>query len=56
MLTTVPGIDQINALTIPAKAGDLQRFGHQSQFPKFCGLDLASVPSSVFRGPRRLSK
>lgn len=55
-LKQVPGIGPINALTILAEAGDLRRFGHHRQFLKFCGLDLSTHQSGVFRGQTRLSK
>jgi transposase len=55
-LRQVPGIGPINALTILAEAGDLRRFGHHRQFLKFCGLDLSTHQSGVFRGQTRLSK
>jgi len=38
LLTSIPGIGPINALTILAEAGDLRRFGHHRQFLKFCGM------------------
>jgi len=47
LLTSVPGIGPINALTILAEAGDLRRFRHHRQFLKFCGMDLATVQSGV---------
>ena len=47
LLTTIPGIGPINAMTILAEAGDLRRFQHHRQFLKFCGLDLATVQSGV---------
>lgn len=55
-LKRVPGIGPINALTILAEAGDLRRFGHHRQFLKFCGLDLSTHQSGVFRGQTKLSK
>ena len=55
-LRTIPGIGPINAMTIIAEAGDLRRFGHHRQFLKFCGLDLATQQSGLFRGQTRLSK
>ncbi len=55
-LRQIPGIGPINALTILAEAGDLQRFGHHRQFLKFCGLDLSTHQSGQFRGQTRLSK
>ncbi len=56
LLTTVPGIGPINALTILAEAGDLRRFGHHRQFLKFCGMDLATIRSGMFRSQTKLSK
>lgn len=56
LLTSVPGIGPINALTILAEAGDLRRFPHHRQFLKFCGMDLATVQSGMFRGRSRISK
>lgn len=56
LLTSVPGIGPINALTILAEAGDLRRFRHHRQFLKFCGMDLATYQSGMFRGQTKLSK
>lgn len=56
LLTSIPGIGPINALTILAEAGDLRRFRHHRQFLKFCGLDLATVQSGTFRGQSKISK
>jgi transposase len=56
LLTSVPGIGPINALTIQAEAGDLRRFNHHRQFLKFCGMDLATVQFGLFRGRSRISK
>nr|WP_323780995.1 transposase [Leisingera sp.] len=56
LLTTIPGIGPINAMTILAEAGDLRRFRHQRQFLKFCGMDLAAVQSGMFRGQSKISK
>ena len=56
LLTTIPGIGPINAMTILAEAGDLRRFRHHRQFLKFCGMDLATVQSGMFRGQSRISK
>lgn len=56
LLTSIPGIGPIHALTILAEAGDLRRFGHHRQFLKFCGMDLATIRSGTFRGQTKLSK
>ena len=56
ILRSVPGIGPIIALTILAEAGDLRRFGHERQFLKFCGLDLATAQSGAYRGRTQLSK
>lgn len=56
LLTTIPGIGPINALTILAEAGNLRRFQHHRQFLKFCGMDLATMQSGMFRGQTKLSK
>ena len=56
LLRMIPGIGPINALTILAEAGDLRRFNHHRQFLKFCGLDLATCQSGMFRGRTKLSK
>ena len=55
-LRTIPGIGPIIALTVIAEAGDLRRFRHHRQFLKFCGLDLATQQSGLYRGMTRLSK
>ena len=56
LLRSVPGIGPIIALTVLAKAGNLQRFHHERQFLKFCGLDLATAQSGAYRGRTQLSK
>lgn len=56
LLRTITGIGPINALTILAEAGDLRRFRHHRQFLKFCGMDLATSQSGMFRGHTKLSK
>jgi len=53
---SVPGIGPIKALTILAEAEALRRFRHHRQFLKFCGMDLATVQSGLFRGRSRISK
>jgi transposase len=56
LLTSIPGIGPINAMTILAEAGDVRRFAHHRQFLKFCGMDLATVQSGMFRGQSKISK
>lgn len=56
LLRTIPGIGPINALAVLAEAGDLRRFHHHRQFLKFCGMDLATVQSGMFRGRSKISK
>lgn len=56
LLTSIPGIGPVNALTTLAEAGDLRRFRHHRQFLKFCGMDLATIQSGTFRGQTKLSK
>ena len=56
LLRTIPGIGPINALTILAETGDLRRFHRHRQFLKFCGMDLATVQSGMFRGRSKISK
>ena len=56
LLTSIPGIGPIHALTILAEAGNLRRFGHHRQFLKFCGMDLVTIQSGTFRGQSKLSK
>ncbi len=55
-LRTTPGIGPITALTLLAEAGDLRRFHHHRQFLKFCGLDLTTQQSGLYRGMTRLSE
>src|SRR5262249_51521906 len=55
-LRSIPGIGPIIALTIMAEAGDLRRFHHCRQFLKFCGLDLSTQQSGLYRGQTKLSK
>ena len=56
LLTTILGVGPINTMTILAEAGDLRRFHHHRQFLKFCGMDLATVQSGMFRGQSKISK
>ena len=56
LLTSVPGIGPINALTILAQAGKLRRFAHHRQFLTFCGMDRATIQSGTFRGQTKRSK
>jgi len=56
VLTSIPGIGPITALTIFAEGGDLRRFGHHRQFLKYCGFDLAKNQSGSMRGLEQLSK
>jgi transposase len=53
-LRTIPGIGPIIALTVLAEAGDLRRFHHHRQFLKFCGIDLATQQSGLYRSITRL--
>ena len=53
-LRSIPGIGPIIALTIIAEAGDLRRFHHCRQFLKFCGLDLSTQQSGLYRGQTRM--
>ena len=48
LLTFVPGIGPINALSILAEAGDLRRFNHHRQFLKFCGIDFATIEINLY--------
>jgi hypothetical protein len=56
LLRSIPGIGPVNALAVLAEAGDLRRFRPHRQFLKFCGMDLATVQSGLFRGRCRISK
>ena len=56
LLRTILGIGPIKASTILAESGDLRRFRHHRQFLKFCGMDLATLQSGMFRGQTKLSK
>ncbi len=56
LFTSIPRIGPINSLTILAEAGYLRRLRHHRQFPKFCGMDLATIQSGTFRGQTKLSK
>ena len=56
LLTFVPGIGPINALTILSEAGELHCFTHHRPFLKFCGMDLATIQSETFRGQTKFSK
>ncbi|MEM1389619.1 MAG: IS110 family transposase [Pseudomonadota bacterium] len=55
-LKTIPGIGPIHALTVLAEAGDLRRFRHHRQFLKYCGFNLSTHQSGIFRGQTKLSK
>lgn len=55
-LKSIPGIGPIISLIILAEAGDLRRFKHSKQFLKFCGFDLCTHQSGMFRGKTKLSK
>lgn len=55
-LKKIPGVGPIIALTILAEGGDLRRFNHYRQFLKFCGFDLCTHQSGMFRGQSKLSK
>jgi len=56
VLTSLPGIGTIHALTILAEAGDLRRFSHHRQFLKYCGFDLSKQQSGKHIGSEVLSK
>ena len=53
---TIPGIGPIIALTILAEAGDLRRFSHYKKFIKFCGMNLSTQQSGMYRGFSKPSK
>lgn len=55
-LKTIPGIGPIIALMILAEGGNLRRFNHYRQFLKFCGFNLNTHQSGLFRGQSKLSK
>lgn len=55
-LRTMPGIGPIIALTILSECRDLRRFKHHRQFLKYCGFDLSTQQSGLFRGVSKLSK
>lgn len=48
LLTSIPGIGPINAMTILTEAVGLSRCRHDRPFLKFCGMDLATVQSGMF--------
>ena len=53
LMTTIPGIGPINAMTILAEAGDLRRFRHHRQFLKFCGMHCRqAIAGNRREGPR----
>lgn len=56
LLRTIPGIGPINSLTVLVEVGDLWRFHNHRRFQKFCGMDLATVQSGMFRGRSKISK
>jgi transposase len=56
LLTSIPGIGPVIALTILGEAGDLRRFGNVRQFLKFCGFDLSTYQSGALRGKSHISK
>ena len=55
-LRSIPGIGPIISLIILAEEGDLRRFKHSKQFLKFCGFDLCTYQSGMYRGKTKLSK
>ena len=55
-LKTLPGIGPIIAITILAESGNMRRFSHYKQFLKFCGFDLSTKQSGMFKGQTKLSK
>ncbi len=56
LLTSVPRIGPINALTILAEAGELRRFAPHRQFLTFCEMDRAMIQSGTFHGRTKRSK
>lgn len=56
ILTSLPGIGIIHALSIIAEAGDLRRFAHHRQFLRYCGFDLKKHQSGYYKGKESLSK
>jgi transposase len=56
LLTSIPGIGPINALTILAEAGELRRFANHRQFLTFCEMDRAMIQSGPFWGQTKRSK
>ena len=50
------GAFTLKAVMVRPEAGDLRRFRHHRQFLKFCGMDLATVQSGLFRGRSKISK
>lgn len=55
-LQTIPGIGPIIALTLLAETGDIRRFKHTQQFIKYCGFNLCTQQSGMFRGQTHISK
>ncbi len=56
LLKSIPGMGSVSALSVLAEAGDLRRFRHYKQFLKFCGFDLSTQRSGMYRGVSKLSK
>lgn len=55
-LKTLPGVGSIIAITILAETGNMRRFSHYKKFLKFCGFDLSTQQSGLFKGQTKLSK